>query len=93
MILGTGAHSNRRLFDSINEEWNSKISNMANQIKDKNMQISVVNKEKDRITMGIDSAIAKINTRKDGDNKKEGRPGNGRTHNSGMWDMDDDDDY
>ena len=70
MILGTGANRKRRLFNSINEEWNGKVSELSEKLRNKNVQLSVANKEKDQLNMGIDTAIAKINTRKTEDDKK-----------------------
>ena len=87
MILGTGAYSKRRLFDSINEEWNNKVSQMSERLRTKGVELSVANKDKDQLNLNIDTAIARINSRKDGDDgKKRSRGGHGR---SSMWDDDD----
>lgn len=92
MILGTGENRKRRLFDSINEEWNGKVSELSEKLRNRGVQLSVANKEKDQLNMGIDTAIAKINTRKTEDDKK-GKSKRGGMSGRDMWGMDDDDDY
>ena len=71
VILGTGAHGKRRLFDELNQDWNDKIPGLLNQVRTSKSQLSVSNKENDRLALGIDNAISNINNRKDDEIKKK----------------------
>lgn len=94
MILGGGSHGHRRLFDAIDIDWNTSVTEMGKKLRARDVQLSVVNKEKDQISKGIDSAIAKINARRDEDkdskSSRRHRPGGGGFDS---WSDIDDDDY